>query len=240
MTSVSLFVFFLLSHLVLLHSAEEEGKQESPYCRSFQCGKLGNISFPFTKIPPPLSFCGLLQVKCDETPPRIHLPLGVLESERRYEIINISHTNPIQHIRVKDPSLFEYLKTNKCNYLDNFTLPDSPLISFKLTTPSRTLFKCNRALHFTPPRNFKNMTCGHYNMYYSPSSEASQNLSSECSTIQLPVNETSHKDELNLIAEFDLELHVSEDCSSCHGKEGKGIDIGITQKCFDAHTHVHS
>ncbi|KAF3963173.1 hypothetical protein CMV_012410 [Castanea mollissima] len=37
----------------------------------------------------------------------------------------------------------------------------------------------------------------------------------------LPVNETSHEDELNLIAEFDLELHVSEDCSSCYGKEGK-------------------
>nr|POE55849.1 leaf rust 10 disease-resistance locus receptor-like protein kinase-like 1.1 [Quercus suber] len=65
------------------------------------------------------------------------------------------------------------------------------------------------------------MTCRHHNIYYSPSNEASQNLSSECSTIQLPVNETSHKDELNLIAEFDLELHVSDDCSSCHGKEGK-------------------
>uniref|UniRef100_A0A7N2KLK4 Protein kinase domain-containing protein n=2 Tax=Quercus lobata TaxID=97700 RepID=A0A7N2KLK4_QUELO len=65
------------------------------------------------------------------------------------------------------------------------------------------------------------MTCKHYNIYYSPSNEASQNLSSECSTIQLPVNETSHKDELNLIAEFDLELHISDDCSSCHGKEGK-------------------
>nr|POE96303.1 leaf rust 10 disease-resistance locus receptor-like protein kinase-like 1.1 [Quercus suber] len=37
----------------------------------------------------------------------------------------------------------------------------------------------------------------------------------------LPVNETSHKDELNLIAEFDLELLVSDHCSSCHGKEGK-------------------
>ena len=86
------------------------------------------------------------------------------------------------------------------------------------------------------------MTCRFYNIYYSPSNEASQNLSSVCSTIQLPltVNEFSHEDELNLIAEFDLELHVSDDCSRCHGEEGKGIDIGITQKCFDAHTHVHS
>ena len=109
-------------------------------------------------------------------------------------------------------------------------------------TPNRTLFECNHALHITSPRNFKKKTCRFSNIYYSPSNEASQNLSSECSTIQLPlpINETSHKDELNLIAEFDLELHGPDDCGRCHGIEGKGIDIGITQKCFDAHTHVHS
>ena len=79
-----------------------------------------------------------------------------------------------------------------------------------------------------------------YNFYYSPLNKASQSSPSGCLPIQLPVNETSNKDELNLIAEFDLELHVSDDCSSCHFKEGKGIDIGITQKCFDARTHVNS
>ncbi|XP_065615912.1 LEAF RUST 10 DISEASE-RESISTANCE LOCUS RECEPTOR-LIKE PROTEIN KINASE-like 1.1 [Quercus suber] len=223
MASVSLFVFFVLSHLVLLHSAEEEGKRENPFCRYFQCGKLGNISFPFTNIPPPFPFrfCGLMHVKCDEPDPMIHLPLGDRWSERQYEVLNISYTNITQHIRVKDHSLLEYLKSNSCHYLDNFAFPNSPFISFKLTTPNRTLFKCNRALLITSPRNFKKMTCRHHNIYYSPSNEASQNLSSECSTIQLPVNETSHKDELNLIAEFDLELHVSDDCSSCHGKEGK-------------------
>ncbi|XP_030955836.1 LEAF RUST 10 DISEASE-RESISTANCE LOCUS RECEPTOR-LIKE PROTEIN KINASE-like 1.1 [Quercus lobata] len=217
MASVSLFVFFALSHLVLLHSAEEEEKRENDYCRHFQCGKLGNISFPFTKIPPPLfSFCHFMQVDCDETPPMIHLPWAW--RERQYEVLNISYTTTTQHIRVKDHSLSEYLKSNKCHYLDHFAFP-SHFSTFKLTTPSRTLFKCN--LNITSPRNFKKMTCKHYNIYYSPSNEASQNLSSECSTIQLPVNETSHKDELNLIAEFDLELHISDDCSSCHGKEGK-------------------
>ena len=226
MASVSLFVFFVLSHLVLLHSAEEEGKRENDYCRHFQCGKLGNISFPFTKIRPPPSFCHLIQVDCDETPPMIHLPRPRSAPwawrDGQYEVLNISYTNTTQHIRVKDHSLSEYLKSNKCHYLDHFAFPFHFSI-FKLTTPSRTLFKCN--LNITSPRNFKKMICRHYNIYYSPSNEASQNLSSECSTIQLPVNETSHKDELNLIAEFDLELRVSDNCSSCHGKEGKGIDM---------------
>ncbi|KAF3969606.1 hypothetical protein CMV_006616 [Castanea mollissima] len=172
----------------------------------------------------------------------IQLTPGDWWSEIRYEVINISYTNTTTHIRVKDHWLSEYLKTNKCEILDNFAFPHSPIITFKLTTPSRTLFKCNRALHFTPGRNFKKMTCRDYDydIYYSPPNETSQSFPSGCSTIQLPVNETSHEDELNLIAEFDLELHVSDDCSSCDGKEGKGIDIGITQKCFDAHTQVHS
>ena len=241
---LSVCFFFVLSHLVLLHSAEEEGKRENPNCRHFQCGILGNISFPFTEIPPLFPFCGLMQVECDKTPPMIHLPISVLRgwSKRQYEVLNISYTNTAQHIRVKDHLLSDYLKSNTCYYFDNFAFPNSPFISFKLTTPNRTLFKCNYALHITSPRNFKKMTCRFYNIYYSPSNEASQNLSSECSTIQLPlpVNEFSHEDELNLIAEFDLELHISDDCSRCHGEEGKGIDIGITQKCFDAHTHVHS
>ena len=241
MASVSLFVFFVLSHLVLLHSAEEEGKRENPYCRYFQCGKLGNISFPFTEMPPPFPFCGLMHVKCDELPhPMIHLPLGDRWSEKRYEVINISYTNTTPHIRVKDRWLWKCLHTNKCNCLDNFALPNSSLISFKLTTPNRTLLKCDRTLHNTALKNFTKMTCRDYNIYFCPSNEASQSFPSGCSSIQLPVNESSHKDELNLTAVFDLELHVSDDCSSCHGKEGKGIDIEITQKCFDAHTHAHS
>uniref|UniRef100_A0A2N9H0A4 Protein kinase domain-containing protein n=1 Tax=Fagus sylvatica TaxID=28930 RepID=A0A2N9H0A4_FAGSY len=47
MASLSLFVFFVLSHLLLLHSAEEE-KREPLNCSSFQCGKFGIIGFPFT------------------------------------------------------------------------------------------------------------------------------------------------------------------------------------------------
>ena len=192
MASVSLFVFLVLLHLVLLHSAEGKGKRENPICEPFQCGKV-NISFPFTQIPHPFQFCGLMHVGCDEPNPMIHL------TERPYEVISISYTP--QQIRVRGPS--EYRDTNICNYLDKFPFPYSPFISFK-------------CIH-TPDSTF-------------------------------------HKDEPNF--EFVLEWNVSDDCSGCHGKGGlcglhldgefycdlyrKGIDIEITQKCFDAHTHVHS
>ncbi|KAM4096835.1 hypothetical protein ACJW30_08G135000 [Castanea mollissima] len=143
MASVPLFVFFALSHLVLLHSAEDEAKRERPSCLPFQhhCEQLGDIYFPFTKIQPP--FCGLLQVECvrDDRHPTILLPPGVPCSERPYEVININYTT--QQIHVRDLSRLEVRDTNKCNYLNDFASPKSSFISFELTTPNQTLFKCN-------------------------------------------------------------------------------------------------
>ncbi|KAK7836217.1 hypothetical protein CFP56_022825, partial [Quercus suber] len=72
MASVSLFVVFVLSHLVLLHSAEEEGKQEYPYCWPSPCGELGVISYPFTKFPPHFAFAlpnsPFITFKCNHAP----------------------------------------------------------------------------------------------------------------------------------------------------------------------------
>ncbi|KAL4611816.1 hypothetical protein ACB092_08G153000 [Castanea dentata] len=172
----SVFVFFLLTNLLLLHSAEEE-KSTHPNCPSFQCAKFGTIGFPFTNGSQPS--CGLLPVNCDEPIPLIQLPLGL--SGKPYEVINISYTNSTQSIRIMDFSLLKYLRTEKCEYLTNFTLPNSPLISFKLITPNQTLFKCNRILDITSPRDFKYKSCGNYNFYYS-----SPRFASQCSIIQLP------------------------------------------------------
>ncbi|KAK7859852.1 hypothetical protein CFP56_002216 [Quercus suber] len=91
------------------------------------------------------------------------------------------------------------------------------------------------------------MRCGNHKIYHTHSNKASQSFPSGCSTIQLPVQEHSHKDELIITAEFELEVHVSNACSSCYSRGGlcklignkgkfhcniteKDIDIGITQK----------
>ena len=89
MASISLFVFFVLSHLLLLHSTEEENSLYS-YCSPFHCGKFGIIGFPFYNRKYPFC-CGLLAVNCDGTPPTIQLEW----SGRQYEVINISYTNTI-------------------------------------------------------------------------------------------------------------------------------------------------
>lgn len=218
MATVFLFVFFVLSHLVLLLSAEEE-KRNAQSCSSFQCGKFGMIGFPFRLNKIRYYNCGFLPVNCDQTPPTIQLPLGF--SKGAYEVINISYTNTTQSTLVKDLSLSEYLNTNKCEYLTNFSLPKSPFISFKLTTPNRNLFKCNRTLDSNSYKKFKYMNCGDHNFYYSHSNESTPSIiSSQCSIIQLPVKEHSDNNELNLTAEFELEVHVSDACSSCRGRGG--------------------
>ncbi|KAM3692973.1 hypothetical protein ACJW31_08G129700 [Castanea mollissima] len=216
MARVSLFVFFLLSHLLLLHSAEEVNRT-LPNCSPIQCGKLGIIGFPFTDSSHP--HCGLLPVKCDEIPPTIQLGW----SRGPYEVVNISYTNTTLFTRIKDLLLSDALNTQKCESVTNFTLPNSPFISFKLTTPCQTLFKCNRTLNITSPRNFKNRSCGDYNLYYSHLNDDSRSFSSgECSFIQLPRKKFSDKKTLfSLVsAEFDLQVYVSDACSSCYGRGG--------------------
>ncbi|KAK7850147.1 pr5-like receptor kinase, partial [Quercus suber] len=217
MACFSLFVFFLLSHLFLLHSAEGVNKTLQT-CSPFQCGKFGTIGFPFTNISQPFSF--LLPIKCDKIPPTIQLGL----SRGLYEVINISYsyTSTKQSTRIKDLLLSNDLRNQKCESLTNFTIPNSPFISFKLTTPSLTLFKCNRTLGIASPRNFTYTSCGDYNLYYSHSNDNSPSFPSECSIIQLPKKERTDNDTLFslLSAEFDLEVHVSDACSRCYGGAG--------------------
>ena len=219
MASLSLFVFFVLSHLLLLHSAEGENRYP-PYCSSFHCGNLGINGFPFYNSENP-SCVGLLDVNCDGKPPTIQLEWW---DRRPYEVINISYTNTTQSTtRIKYLSLWDHWKARKCEYLTNLTFPSSPSISYEITSPNQTLFKCNRTLHITSPTNFKNMSChDDYNIYYSHSNHTPPSSLSKCSIIQLPRKEHPDKDELFslLSAEFDLKVHVSVACSSCHGSGG--------------------
>ncbi|KAM4096771.1 hypothetical protein ACJW30_08G130000 [Castanea mollissima] len=205
------------SHLVL--NAEEVNKTLQN-CSPFQCGKFGTIGFPFTNISQPFSF--LLPIKCDRIPPTIHLGL----SRGLYEVVNISYsyTSTKQSTRIKDLLLSDDLRNQKCESLTNFTIPNSPIISFKLTTPSLTLVKCSRTLGITP-RNFKHASCGDYNLYYSHLNDNPPSFSSECSIIQLPKKERSDNDTLFslLSAEFNLEMHVSDACSRCYGGAGQCV-----------------
>ena len=211
MASVYLFIFFVLSHL-LVHSAAE-GKWNQPNCPFFHCGKFGSIGFPFAKSTN--SYCGLLTVDCNEATPMIQ----VGREGRLYDAINISQSNTsYATLRVKDQVLQEHLNLRRYCLLGTLTFPNSPFVSFEITTPNQTLFKCKRTLNLTLPRNFKNTSCNDYNIYYSHSNHTSPSFPPECSIVQLPKNGTSANDDdlyALLTADFDLKVHVSRDCISC-------------------------
>ncbi|KAL0000160.1 hypothetical protein SO802_019762 [Lithocarpus litseifolius] len=218
MASVYLFVIFVLSHL-LVHSATE-GNLNHANCTPFYCGKFGSIGFPFAKSTN--SSCGLLTVDCDETTPMIQ----VGREGRSYNAINISQSNTsYATIRIKDQVLQEHLNLRRCSLLGTLTFPNSPVVSFEITTPNQTLFKCKRTLiNLTLPRNFKNTSCNDYNIYYSHSNHTSPSFPPECSIIQLPKSGTSPDDAdlyALLTADFNLEVHVSLDCISCHNRGGQ-------------------
>ncbi|KAK7836213.1 hypothetical protein CFP56_022821 [Quercus suber] len=163
-------------------------KEYTPKLSVLSMWKVGTIGFPFTSGSQPL--CGLLPVNCDETPPTIQLPLSL--SGKPYEVINISHTNSTQSIRIKDFSLLELLNTSECQYLINFTLPYSPFISFKLTTPNLTLFKCNRIPTITSPLDLKYMSCGEYDLYYNNSKPAFASVSNHSAFGKMARNKVWH------------------------------------------------
>ena len=149
MASVFLFVFFFLSHLVLLYSVAAEGIYP-PGCPPFVCGKVGKISFPFANDTSPE--CGLLILHDCGDPHQKKTPKIKLERNGTllsYDVETISQANIIQF---KDPQLQSVLDFNSCESLKNWTLPSpsSPFIYFQRVSGNLTLFKCDRTLNIPP------------------------------------------------------------------------------------------
>jgi hypothetical protein len=94
MASVSLFVFFVLSHLVPLHSAQEEaGYSFTRRCPEFHCQNLRPLGFPFTSKSKPE--CGVFAIECGDQTSTIQLE----EGGRSYQVLRISPDNTTMRIR---------------------------------------------------------------------------------------------------------------------------------------------
>jgi len=255
MASVLLFVFFLLSHFVLLLPAQ--GKMiYTERCPPFRCGHLGEIHFPFANEKNP--DCGVFTVDCrDDKHPTIQLAANQEEDgERRPRVLNISQNNAMSSIRIVDIESGEKLKIDRCEFLTNLTLTNSSFISFEIATPNQTFFKCDGTPDIHPTTNFKEMSCNYSNFHSRISSDNLPTYLSECSIIHPP---SPGDDDLfsYLAVEFDLGVRVSEDCYkcyrrggqckgkpddkgklSCYGRE-KGIDLRITKQYLGIHAYIH-
>ena len=215
MASVSLlFVIFVVTHLVLLHTAEEDPR--GGFCPPFHCGKLYSISIPFYNISQQNHCDGAYPVDCtDADNPKIQLQKG----GHWYKVVGISQGNSI-HIR--DKELQNEVKFRGCKSLESFGLPGPSLFTNATSIKTLSLFKCNHSFHnITSPVGFNNRSCGDYNIYYYTNiSHPIDNTSfpsfpqQYCSFIQLPAKDPTGNPNYFfsfLPADFVLQLSVNID-----------------------------
>lgn len=212
MSVPSILLFFVVSHLLLLHSA---GCPES-----FDCGTHGKIQFPYTNSTYPL--CGFVMVDCGKSIPKVSWGEG-----HSYEV---SGNFPNNAIKINDLHLKDIISNKRCDIFDyNFYATPSPSISFTIS-PNLTLFKCNtdnHELHLPTEDYFRGnqsyRDCPGYTLYYKYPSDPVPTLGSYpsyCTVIQLPIVQPTENQEVmdlfqQLTAEFTIGLHVKEECHEC-------------------------
>ncbi|KAM3328470.1 LEAF RUST 10 DISEASE-RESISTANCE LOCUS RECEPTOR-LIKE PROTEIN KINASE-like 1.1 [Capsicum galapagoense] len=216
------FVWFLLSLLLILVQAK--GRNDSICPKSFSCGNLTDLSFPFCLNTQP--DCGIMPMSgCDtKNYPAIQLLPGGDEY--------CAFAKPYNYtIGIVDPKLVDMLKIDKCQIFDqSFSLPDSPSISFKILN-IQNFFKCNITTSNTPNITQKNNRFADYKMYddckgfsiyykhqlYVDEHILPRDLPANCSLIRLPYYPGVYEDNLvNMLGpEFLVEWKLSDDCNKC-------------------------
>ncbi|CAL5338838.1 unnamed protein product [Camellia sinensis] len=221
---LSIFSFFVVSHLLIVHSTGQDdvhGYQHG--CpQSFNCGKLGPIKFPFSNDTYPR--CGLCTVNCSEPVPIIYSSW----KHERYERYEVKEFLNDEAVNVSDKYLRKLISSNSCHIFSNFFFPYYiPSISYTISPKCPTYSNSSKPQLQTEVYNFSN--CPGYTVYYTDPNQHTPtpaNLSSDCVAIQLPmlpsIRNRSVSDLFSLWAyEFTIGLHVSKECTECRHNGGQ-------------------
>ncbi|KAH0671867.1 hypothetical protein KY284_022954 [Solanum tuberosum] len=229
MSLASSSVCVILSLLLMLVQAK--GRNDSTCPKSFSCGNLTDLSFPFSLSTRP--DCGIVPISgCDvKLFPRIQLVPG---GEWYYAIgKEYSYT-----VWVGDPKLQTILRKNKCQAFNkNISLSGSPSISFSAVN-LQNFYKCNRTSSNNPYINqqmkdhfdgyYSYDGCDGFTIYYKFDGVDDEdilagNLTANCSLIRLPYYQTEPGNNLVnfLRSAFLVEWKLSDDCNECHYGGGR-------------------
>ncbi|KAL6190351.1 hypothetical protein ACLB2K_036749 [Fragaria x ananassa] len=223
MAPVALFMFSVLSHLLLLHYVE--GTQN---CPSYYCNEIvGNIHFPFKNSSHPPE-CGMYTVNCSNpSSPKIQLR----EGGYWHDFDSISQTNSV-HINDKDLQPPELLPIDFCSdeVLNDLSLPSpSPLFDL-LFTHNLTLFKCNLTLK-APDADLTFGCSNTKHTYFTLYNKSTPSPPPSCSISQIPTlpNKSTL---LPLTTEFSLQVQVTKECYDCFEKRrGRCLIVDRKFKC---------
>ncbi|GMP83461.1 hypothetical protein CsSME_00037363 [Camellia sinensis var. sinensis] len=237
----SILAFFVLSHLLFLHSAGEDNTSFQNCPQSFHCGKLGQINFPYSNTSYPL--CGLCNVDCGGKVPKLNFSVD-------HQILYDLHgklSNDDDHIlNVTDKTLESLIKSNSCDVFTSYlswSLPNTLSVSFTVS-PNLTFFKCPTGVNGTFDKQIEDFFrrnhnysyyngCSGYTVYYKYPDHPHQSLPinksflQSCIVIQLPVFSLNDSRKRNLSdlfsvldSKFSLGFIVSKECDECHLKGG--------------------
>ncbi|XP_061356540.1 LEAF RUST 10 DISEASE-RESISTANCE LOCUS RECEPTOR-LIKE PROTEIN KINASE-like 2.4 isoform X1 [Gastrolobium bilobum] len=207
---------------MLLPLAAGDGNGYKGECPpSFQCGYVGNISFPFTKIE--RQDCGLLAIhNCDDHPMKPK-EIQLVNQGKWFEVIRVVEQVPrsptVTNFQVRDKYLYQLLQSRNCEaFTYNCTLPPTfHFGAFRIGTKA-TLFRCNQTLHVRPPIYMFNYTkCHDYDLYYGPEITANYALTA-CAKVQLPIKDVPDSyDPFTFVnADINVEVKLTDECANCH------------------------
>ncbi|XP_060185192.1 rust resistance kinase Lr10-like isoform X2 [Lycium barbarum] len=221
-----LLVFLFFYQLLTFHSAQAQNQTQDSCPGEFQCGKLRNVSFPFSVSSQPA--CGLYTIDCNATPNPEFLLGG--------NVYSVLEQRSLDSFRVLDRRLDDLLADKRCHSFDrNISVPHTPSVLFRIIEPRLTLFRCNNSLVINRSTNdqylrgYQNYTkCSGFNIYYKyPSSEQEDSwnapedrIPDNCSLIHLPITWKGRSQNSSLFdsltADFTIRWSLSDDCSKCY------------------------
>ncbi|XP_058760809.1 LEAF RUST 10 DISEASE-RESISTANCE LOCUS RECEPTOR-LIKE PROTEIN KINASE-like 2.4 [Vicia villosa] len=227
--------FLLFYHLILLLLLilTSKGSGHSDDCPvSFDCGNLGFIGYPFTKVGFPN--CGALAIRgCDDHNKAAVKSIQLTKGGKPFQVTKIVNYffkgNPISII---DQNFMNLLMKSACDVFTyvNITIPPPSPFGTLYMKDNITAFKCNRTqkLITNPPSNFfKNSSCPNYDFYFGDSiSDGESNPTfTSCSLFHLPVIGLGFALSGNpyplLAHEITYQFQLSEECIRCH-RDTKG------------------
>ncbi|CAK8574023.1 unnamed protein product [Lathyrus sativus] len=228
MSLVYEFMVLLFSHLVprLVLAGGYENMYQGECPASFNCGYLGNISFPFTTTQ--RQDCGLLPINnCHDA-----MKPKSIQFRDKGKWFEVGIVNPPEFhggnatcsCVFRDHNLYQLLQDKSCDAFKNsYTLPPtSHFVSLHIVTHA-TLFRCNRSLHVNPPTYMHNYTnCRLYDFYYQPYNSAADNASQSafkaCTKALLPAKDFADANDPFTFVTADIitQVNVTEECANCH------------------------
>nr|XP_025620624.1 LEAF RUST 10 DISEASE-RESISTANCE LOCUS RECEPTOR-LIKE PROTEIN KINASE-like 1.2 isoform X5 [Arachis hypogaea] len=192
---------------------------------SFNCGYVGNISFPLTTAE--RQECGLLAINNCYKPAQEDRWVQLSDEGKTFIVIRVSQQN-FTSIQFRDKHLYDLLQSRNCNaFRYNYTLSTPPTFHHFASLYmeyNTTLHTCNPTLRVPPTKNmFRYANCTDIHIYYGLFNHTPQIQKSlaSCTKVVLPIKDVPDGNDPFTFVNADIiaKVILSQECTDCHYKQ---------------------